>query len=97
MKKALFILICLCTVFSFSSADTDTEGENLYNKHCKKCHGKDGTKGLAKAKDLQKSVLKESEVFNIIKNGKGKMAAYEKKMNDKEIRLVTQHVKSLRK
>ncbi len=75
----------------------ENNAEELYKKHCKKCHGMDGTKEASKAKNLQISSLPESAVINIIKKGKGKMKAYEDKLTDDEIKGVAKYVMSLRK
>lgn len=71
-------------------------GEKLYLKHCKKCHGTDGTKGAFKAKDLQKSVMADSTMFKLIREGKKKMPSYKKKMDIHETFVVIKYVKSLR-
>lgn len=66
-------------------------------KGCDACHGEMGDKGLAGAKNLQTSQLKDEEITTVIMNGKKNMSGYRKFLTDQEISALTEYVKSLRK
>jgi mono/diheme cytochrome c family protein len=72
-------------------------GRQLFEKKCAKCHGKDGTKGLFGAKNLPASKLTDSELFNIIGNGKKIMPSWQKKLSMDEIGAVIEYIKTMRK
>lgn len=78
----------------------------LYSKNCASCHGKDGRaktiKGKLKhARDLTDSTwqsrVSDERIFNSISNGKGKMPAYGKKLNEQEIDSLASYVRALKK
>lgn len=71
-------------------------GEILYKKHCRVCHGPDGKKGLAGAKDLSASVLTKEEQQNIIRSGKKGMPGMGSVMNNEEVKMVVDHIQSLK-
>ena len=96
-KKSIILITFLgCILCSFTTSNTPS-GETLYLKHCKKCHGIDGTKGAFKAKDLTQSNMPDSTIFRLVRNGKKKMPSYKKKMDIHETFLVIEYVKTLRK
>lgn len=72
-------------------------GQELFEKNCKQCHGKDGTRGLFGAKNLQTSQLDDEALYITIAKGRKIMPAWEKKMDTAELALVTAYVKTLRK
>lgn len=82
---------------SFSGYDLALHGKAVYTAYCQVCHGEEGNLGRSGAKNLQISTLSEQEVNNIIINGKGNMAAYEKVLSEQEVKAVTAYVLSLRK
>jgi mono/diheme cytochrome c family protein len=61
-----------------ANADNDDggamDGKSLYMGNCILCHGEDGKKGLAGAKDLTQSKLPVSEITDIILHGRNEMA-----------------------
>lgn len=67
-------------------------GYEIYKKHCRLCHGKDGKKGLAGAKDLSMSTLDAEERMQIIRQGKGGMKGYQGELSGEEIREVAEFV-----
>lgn len=50
-----------------------TDGKALYETSCAVCHGNDGKLGMAGASDLSQTPLQQSEIVNIILNGKNAM------------------------
>ena len=95
------VSIGLLIAISFSAftqaPDREHTGQDVFEKKCAKCHGKDGTRGLFGAKNLQTSQLTDSALYNTISKGRKIMPGWEKKLSPEELRLVTVYVKSLRK
>ena len=102
--KPISIIMRLLPVTAFIalSAFTPREqvydgGKELYEKKCAKCHGKDGTKGLFGAKNLQISRLDDASYTRVITTGRNRMPSWEKKLTEGQINLVVLYVKGLRK
>lgn len=72
-------------------------GKELYEKKCARCHGKDGTKGLFGARNLQISKLDDAGYIRIISEGRNIMPAWQKKLNEGQINLIVLYIKALRK
>jgi len=83
-------------VIEGSTADLLKTGKEIYLAECKKCHGKDGKRGLFKATDLTQSKLNLSEKVAWIKKGKGVMPAYEEKLSKTEIKAVALYLDKLK-
>jgi cytochrome c6 len=94
-RHFLFAIFLLC-VLSSCQADksnhsgnqvhaSNVNGEAIFNKNCKICHGADGRLGLNGAKDLSKSVLPFNERVNIITNGRNLMTPFGKFLSATEI------------
>lgn len=83
-------------VIEGSTADLLKTGKEIYLAECKKCHGKDGKRGLFKATDLTKSKLNLSEKVAWIKKGKGVMPAYENELSETEIEAVALYLDELK-
>ncbi|WP_375580037.1 cytochrome c [Marivirga tractuosa] len=79
-----------------STADLLKNGKEIYLAECKKCHGKDGKKGLFKSPDLTQSKLNLSERVAWIKKGKGVMPAYEEELSETEIEAVALYLDELK-
>lgn len=88
-------------LFSFTTIEQKPgpgkTGQELFEKHCKQCHGKDGTRGLFGAKNLQTSLLADDALYIAVAKGRKIMPAWEKKMDSAELELVIAYVKTLRK
>ena len=80
-----------------SSPSMISNGEKVYLAECKKCHGKDGKKGLFKSPDLSQTKLTISERVAWIKKGKGVMPAYEGQLTEDEITAVAAYLDELKK
>lgn len=70
-------------------------GKALYETHCARCHGEDGTKGLIGAKNLKKSVMSDSSIQERIMKGKRFMPAFRKKLTAEEIVSIAGYVKNM--
>ena len=79
-----------------ATADLLKMGKEVYLAECKKCHGKDGKKGLFKSPDLTQSKLNLSEKVAWIKKGKGVMPAYENELSETEIEAVALYLDELK-
>lgn len=71
-------------------------GKEIYLAECKKCHGKDGKKGLFKSPDLTQSKLNLAERIAWIKKGKGVMPAYEDQLSESDIEAVAAYLDELK-
>jgi mono/diheme cytochrome c family protein len=102
MKRFLLIIASiagLTAFFSFAPQKPRAErtGKELFERHCKQCHGKDGTRGLFGAKNLQTSALADDALYMTIAKGRKVMPSWEKKLDSTEMGLVVGYVKTLRK
>ncbi len=74
---------------------------SLYGTHCSSCHGGDGRANTPKGRDTDADDLTTSKVQNmssskmtrIIKNGKGDMPGFAKKLTTAQITAIIRHVK----
>jgi len=86
---------------STASADTEAkaegpDGEAIYKTYCVNCHGLQGDMGGAGAYNLRMSELSLEERMQVIKNGRGMMAALGSLMSEEEIRAVAQYTFKLK-
>lgn len=108
--KTIIATIGLLVAFSAGSAFA-AEATALFEKHCMKCHGKDG-KGATKmgrqsgAKDYTdpkvQAELKDEEAIKAIRgglkeNGKEKMKPYGGELSDEEIRSLVAYMRAFKK
>lgn len=88
-------------LFSFAPAMQEHRaartGKELFERYCKQCHGKDGTRGLFGARNLQASQLPDEALYMTIAKGRKVMPSWEKKLDSVEMGLVVTYVKTLRK
>ena len=90
------------TTVSASAADVRT----TYNAKCVKCHGRDGrgrtTQGRrTHARDMTdanwQNDVTDERLFNSITNGRGKMPAFKKSLNENQIDELVNYVRRLRR
>jgi cytochrome c6 len=105
MKNSLIALLAVVVfgmVFSnFSPAQT---GADMFKSKCAMCHGPDGKGQTAMGKNLNLRDLGSAEVqsqsdtdlTNIITNGKGKMPKYDGKLTGDQITDVVKFIRTLR-
>ena len=88
-------------VSAASSSSVSQKG--VYNANCASCHGRDGKANTPKgrtteADDLTDSSVKsmsDAKIARIIRNGKGEMPGFAKKMTAAQITAVVAYVKKL--
>ena len=90
------LILTITTGFSPVPENKKT-GQELFEKNCKQCHGKDGTKGMWGAKNLQTSRLPGQEILNTITKGRKRMPAWGKVLDAEQLTLVSEYVITLRK
>jgi len=96
---SLALFGCSQSVEKLNKEDTQEHqgGVKFYQQRCDVCHGPDGKLGVSEAKDLSKSTISESEVEQIVKNGKGAMPPFEHALeSDSTLIELVEHIKSLR-
>lgn len=106
-KSIITMAAILCVAAASQAADVGANWE----KHCLKCHGKDG-KGATKmgkqsgVKDYTdpkvQEAMKDDNAVKIIKEGivekgKKKMDPYAEKLNDEEIKALIGHMRTFKK
>lgn len=90
----------------FAGEDEDGIGEELYDQHCKSCHGKEGYGDGSKAKELETEMRdfssdevqaqKDGELFYKSFVGRDEMPNFEKKIRDDEDRwMVVNYLRTL--
>ena len=90
----------------FAGEDEDGIGEELYDQHCKSCHGKEGYGDGSKAKELETEMRdfssdevqaqKDGELFYKSFVGRDEMPNFEKKIRDDEDRwMVINYLRAL--
>ena len=87
-----------------ASACAQSGAADLYKTKCASCHGADGVGNTPVGKKLgvrdfhSPAVVKESdtELFDITKNGKEKMPAYDKKLTDDQIKDLVKYLRGLK-
>lgn len=105
-KLAVVIALAVLGVGIAAAQSSGAEkGAQVFKTKCAMCHGQDG-KGqtaMGKAnnlKDLASSDVQnvhDSELKNIIENGKGKMPAYKGKLTDEQVEQVVAYIRTLKK
>lgn len=95
LRITLSFVLCLLLTPTF--ATPVEEGRALYDQHCARCHGADGTRGLFGAKNLQKSLLSDSAILHQITNGRRIMPAFKKRITPNQMTAIANYIKSFRK
>ncbi len=93
----LFASFCFgCESNTRHSTDADvvnmTQGEMLYTRYCRACHGIDGTKQFSGAFDLKNSTLNQMEMMEVIINGRNQMISYKKVLTESEVGSIIEHI-----
>ena len=105
-SSPLFAVISVVLSFTFVSAQAQTapsDGATLYKAKCAMCHGPDGA-GKTPAgqklnvRDLQSPEVQkqsDSDLAQVIKQGKGKMPAFGKTLSDDQIKSLVAQIREL--
>ncbi len=100
---AVFALVVAAGIPTSSRAADAKEGENLYKTKCAACHGADGSGNTAVGKKMNirdfrsPEVQKQSDdqLFEIIAKGKNKMPAYEKSLQEAQIKELVAYIREM--
>ncbi|HEX3436475.1 MAG TPA: cytochrome c [Pseudacidobacterium sp.] len=101
-------ITCICAVSLLTAGTMSFAQEtaaDIYKAKCQMCHAADGSGDTPTGKAMKvrsfslPEVVKMSdeELFNITKNGKGKMPAYANKLTDDQIKALVAHIRTLQK
>ena len=91
---------------SISPEQANVDAKSLFTKECATCHGKDGQAKTFKAKFNHARNLTDAKwqaevtnerLSNSIRNGKGKMPAFGKKLSDAQINALVAFVRTLKR
>ncbi|PSL34867.1 c-type cytochrome [Chitinophaga ginsengisoli] len=100
MKRTMRIILLPLLLFLFATGFSTRhagDGQALYEHHCVRCHGADGTRGMFGARNLQKSLLPDTAITLQIMNGKRVMPPFKKKLTPDQINELSAYIKTLRK
>ena len=86
-----------------AASSSSASQKSVYNTNCASCHGRDGKSNTPKgrsteADDLTDSSVKsmsDAKMARIIRNGKGEMPGFAKKMTAAQVAAVVAYVKTL--
>ncbi len=107
----VIILSGFCMAFSAhllkatSIEQANVDAKALFTSECATCHGKDGQAKTFKAKFNHARNLTDAKwqaeatderLYNSIRNGKGKMPAFGKKLSDSQINALVAFVRTLK-
>jgi cytochrome c6 len=89
-KVALAVLFSLAGAVSFAQSS----GEAIYKSKCQMCHGASGAADTPTAKMLKVKPVSDPDIkkltaeqmFDSVKNGKGKMQPFKDKLTDDQIK-----------
>jgi mono/diheme cytochrome c family protein len=102
----MVVLLVVAVPSAWCTQDkSESPGESLFKSHCVLCHGSDATGNTTMGKQLKapnlhsKEVrqLSESEIKNVILNGKGNMPPFDGQLSEEEAAQVAHYVHSLDK
>ena len=92
--------VCVAGAMGFAQSS----GEAVYKANCQSCHGSTGTPnpGIAKAmgvkpaNDPEYKEATAAQMFDAVKNGKGKMKAFSGKLTDDQIKDAVAYFRTLK-
>lgn len=93
----VFLLLFLIFSTTPALAEEVTDGAKIFTVHCAGCHP-NGNNIIRRGKNLKMRALKRNKVdtldsiVNIVTYGKNNMSAYEDKLTQDEIKIVSQYV-----
>lgn len=99
---SLFILCLAPLISSAEHSSLVINGHDLYKEHCAKCHGKTGKADtfrgwITGSQDFTESdwdeKLTDEDVIKTIKEGPGRMPAFEKRLSQDEIQSLVQVIR----
>jgi cytochrome c553 len=107
--KRILLTVVMAGVCAWSLSAATPKAN--WDKHCAKCHGKDGKGQTKMGKKLKlkdytnpavQAKLKDDEIFKAIKvgvkkGGKTKMKGYSSKLKDKDIKALVAYIRKMKK
>jgi mono/diheme cytochrome c family protein len=109
MMKRIYVPVAIATALGVVlslplSVRAQTASDTPYTSKCAGCHGIDGT-GSAMGKTMgahdftsaEVQQMSDTQLSNIITNGKGKMPAYGKSLKPDEIKGLVAYIRTLKK
>lgn len=106
LAMMIFVLVLSNSSHAGSTTiKTLDDDQSLFKSKCATCHGADGSGNTTMGKQLNVRDLRSTEIqkqtnvqlAGIIKNGKGKMPAFGKSLNDGQINQLVAFIRTLRK
>ena len=106
MKATLRFTLVFAAVMTASTlcAQDNSKAVELYKGKCAKCHGADGSAtaggkklGAKDAWDPEVMKMTDAQMMEVTKNGKNKMPAYGKSLDDTQIKELVAYVRGLGK
>jgi mono/diheme cytochrome c family protein len=103
---SLFVVVAALTVVSMlPSSATAQNAAATYKGKCTGCHGADGKGDTGPGKALgvpdfgseEATKMSDADLAKIVTDGKGKMPAYGKKLNEAEIKDLVAYIRGLAK
>src|SRR5262245_53088908 len=106
---AVFAIACIAAVVlirsSAAAPAAAADAAATYKSKCASCHGADGAGATATGKKLKLKALGSAEVqgmsdtdlYNIIAKGKGKMPGYEKSLGAATCKALVAHIRTFKK
>jgi cytochrome c6 len=95
-KYLILAALMLSESIGAMARQPDPVGRKIYEGKCTRCHGRDGTRGLFGAKNLQTSKLDDKTLYETISEGRRIMPSWKEKLKPEEIHQVIRYVKTLR-
>ncbi len=103
MKRSVLSMFALALIAALALATSTpamADAAADYKGKCQICHGPDG-KGTAAGekmgvKDLHTSKSTDAQMFDIVKKGKNKMPAFDKKLTDDQIKDLIKYIHTLK-
>ena len=100
-KKIAFPLFTILISFygcgGGSTGSKPADAKTIFSENCVLCHGDDGKAGIMGSSDLSISKMDDEMMSSIIKNGKGRMTGFSTVLNDEQVKMVIDYIKTLRK
>lgn len=101
---AMAVIVMMTIMAPPAVADSPSAGQQVFDKHCAKCHGADGAgkttigekmglKDLGSAEVQKKS---DEDLAKITDEGQGKMPGFGKKLSKDDIKAVVQHMRTFK-
>lgn len=101
LRPLLVLAVCACVASALCLAESP--GQAIYKAHCQGCHGADGMANTGAGKLFQiKPVtdpmvrkMPEGAMFDVTKNGGGRMQSWKGTLSDSQIQQVVSYFRKL--